>query len=268
MTISFFKYHGAGNDFIIIDERNVSSLSQNPDKEKIIARLCHRRFGIGADGLMLLQESNDADFEMIYFNADGKEGTMCGNGGRCLVAFAHHQGLIGKECHFLAVDGFHKASIIRTDGNGMEVSLQMNDVKTIQPVYDGFSLDTGSPHYVIFTTNIESLDVVETGKKLRHDPVFGKQGINVNFVEIRNNTLHIRTYERGVEDETLACGTGITAAAIVAHHARLKIPAQEYNIMAMGGNLKVSFAFSPSTGYNNIFLQGPAVKVFEGKTDL
>ena len=259
MTVAFYKYHGAGNDFIVIDNRN---LVFDPKNHDLIHKLCDRRFGIGADGLMLLQNKAGYDFEMIYFNADGKEGSMCGNGGRCIVAFAHFLEITNETSRFWATDGEHVAKILSPE----YINLKMIDVSDIEINDNYYFLDTGSPHYVQFVKGIEDLDVYNAGKDIRYNDRFSETGTNVNFVEEINNRLMVRTYERGVENETLACGTGITAAAIAAalNHGKSK---QEYHIKALGGDLKVRFEQS-GTVFTNVWLEGPAVQVFRGNIEV
>ena len=258
-TYTFHKYQGAGNDFIVIDNRN--SLF-NKDNYKLVHRLCDRRFGIGADGLMLLQDMEGYDFEMVYFNADGREGSMCGNGGRCIVAFAHDMGIIDKATDFLAVDGPHHAEI---DAQRLWVSLQMIDVDAVDRDDDAYVLDTGSPHYVKMAGRpLVDFPVVEQGRRIRYSPAYKHEGVNVNFVEPEGNGYYLRTYERGVEDETLACGTGATAAAMaMATHegknGRLAIP-----IRVAGGNLVVRF-LKDGDRFRQVFLEGPATFVFKGE---
>lgn len=269
MTIPFYKYQGAGNDFIIVDERKEILFHETPERYKLISHLCDRRFGIGADGLMLLRKHESYDFEMVYFNSDGHEGSMCGNGGRCLVAFAAHQGLIKKSTLFIAVDGEHHAEVVENHGRLLIVSLQMKDVDEIKPMQNGHFLDTGSPHYVLFTKDIQQIDVFSEGRKMRNNPAFGSGGTNINFAEItKDGVIEIRTYERGVEDETLACGTGITATAIAAHHSGLIQNNKPIQLRARGGELSVSFLVDPTGSYKNIYLQGPAKMVFEGTIDI
>ncbi|MFT6747601.1 MAG: diaminopimelate epimerase [Glaciecola sp.] len=263
MHIEFFKYQGAGNDFVIIDDRSCTFDRTN---DKLVKFLCDRKFGVGADGLMLLMPSDDYDFEMVYYNADGFEGSMCGNGGRCIVAFAFAQGLINGNCKFIAVDGEHIASIIKS-GNEQWVSLQMIDVNLIEEGEDFCYLNTGSPHYVQVVENLSEFDVVGKGKEVRFNDRFKENGTNVNFIELKNeNTLSIRTYERGVEDETLACGTGVTAAVLSVHAIGLTV-ATELCVSALGGDLKVKFNANGSN-YTNVFLQGPAELVFNGSLDV
>jgi diaminopimelate epimerase len=256
----FYKYHGTGNDFILIDDR--AELFPDLD-QPLIERLCHRRFGIGADGLILLRPAPnanaDADFRMVYFNADGHQSTMCGNGGRCLVRFAHDLGLIGDETRFLAIDGPHTASV-----QPEQIALGLSGVAPVRPVDDVFFLDTGSPHVVRFVADVQATDVVGEGRVLRHDPRFGPGGSNVNFVQqLDSKTLSVRTYERGVEDETYSCGTGVTAAVLAAH--RVLGVAGPVTANTPGGTLSVDFAARPDGSFGSIRLIGPAVRVFEGK---
>ena len=258
MYIHFYKYQGAGNDFVIIDGRHYKPELTTEQ----IKFLCDRRFGIGADGLMLLGLHSAYDFEMIYFNSDGNESTMCGNGGRCLVAFAQKIAVIKHKTTFMAVDGLHLAEIL--DNNW--VSLKMLDVSEIEIHENSYFLNTGSPHYVQFTNNLENKDVYSDGKKIRYSERFKNAGTNVNFVEIQDNKLFVRTYERGVENETLACGTGVTAAAL-ASVLQTNSSATSFDIKALGGNLKVFFE-KQGSGFKNIWLQGPATFVFEGNIEI
>jgi diaminopimelate epimerase len=258
MNITFNKYQGAGNDFIIIDNRKGVI---NPDDVKLINKLCDRRFGIGADGLILVSDTGDGDFEMKYYNSDGKLGSMCGNGGRCVAHFSKKSGIAGNKQKFLAFDGIHEAFI---DDN--IVRLQMADVDDYKIINGSYFLNTGSPHYVVFSKGVEKMDVFNEGKRLRWAPEFAPGGTNVNFVEIINNTLHLRTFERGVEDETLACGTGITASAIASVLSG-KFVSVPVNVRARGGNLKVDFKVKDAK-VTNIWLTGPATFVFEGKIEV
>ena len=263
MNFPFYKYQGAGNDFVMIDHREKSYIYRT-DKEAI-HHICDRRFGIGGDGLILLEKHPDFDFEMVYFNADGAEGSMCGNGGRCAVAFARHLGIIQDGCVFLATDGEHEA---RINALGNWVELKMIDVNTIDCQISCYVLDTGSPHYVKFVEKLAKIDVFNEGKSIRYNATYTKEGINVNFVEPTSDGLQIATYERGVEAETLACGTGVTAAAISYY---LKCPEQAMALLkkggipvkAKGGDLKVRFEVKDSS-FSNIWLCGPAEKVFSG----
>ncbi len=262
MKLNFFKYEGAGNDFILIDNRNKSFSLINDTKS--IKKLCDRHFGIGADGLMVLQMKNGIDFEMLYFNADGKEGSMCGNGGRCIVAFANQLKLIKRETNFLAVDGPHYATISE---NGNLVSLQMIDVQEIKTDGDAFILNTGSPHYVLEVENLASKDVYLDGKSIRYNETYNVKGINVNFVEDLGDHYYVRTYERGVENETFACGTGVTAVSMAMAKKKGLTGRIKNSIKVHGGNLNVNFNYDGNT-FNNVFLEGPATFVFEGSISL
>jgi len=254
MIIEFYKYQGTGNDFIMIDDREKEfDLTDND----LIAALCERRMGIGADGLILLREHDTLDFEMIYFNADGKESSMCGNGGRCIIAFAQMLEMIGNETTFMAIDGEHKGRLM-DDG----IYLQMQDVKKIEGVGDGLVLNTGSPHYIEMVDELDYIDVNKQGRKIRNSAAFKKDGINVNFV-LDANELQVRTYERGVEAETLSCGTGVVATAIAMHYANC-IEETLVNVKTKGGELTVSFE-EFNGGYRNIWLSGEASMVFAGE---
>lgn len=255
MHIEFYKYQGTGNDFIILDNRNGEYNSLNKEQ---VAHLCNRRFGIGADGLMLLQLKEGYDFEMIYYNADGGESSMCGNGGRCLVNFANRLGVINNTASFIAIDGKHEASILPDQ----QVKLKMLDVKGIEKGDDYFLLNTGSPHYVVFKPSIKDLDVYNEGKKIRYNKRFADVGVNINFVETLSLNLYVRTYERGVENETLSCGTGVTAAAIAASGTAFKN--YQTNISTPGGNLQVQFDKLNDETFINVYLTGPATFVYKG----
>lgn len=259
MRIDFYKYQGTGNDFIILDNR-LGNFTQLTSVE--IAFLCDRRFGIGADGLMLLQLKEGYDFEMVYYNADGAEGSMCGNGGRCLVAFAKQMNVIDKTARFLATDGFHEA-VLKENG---WVELKMKDVDEIEKATDHSVLNTGSPHYIKWDTNLEKTDVFTEGRRIRNSTPFRTNGINVNFVQVHSTHLSVRTYERGVEAETFSCGTGVTAAAIAASDERIGI--QEKKIVTPGGELKVKFKKRSDTSFEDIWLCGPAKFVFSGSIEL
>ena len=254
MIIEFYKYQGTGNDFIMIDDREKEfDLTDND----LIAALCERRMGIGADGLILLREHGTLDFEMIYFNADGKQSSMCGNGGRCIMAFAQMLEMIEDETTFMAIDGEHKGRLM-DDG----IYLQMQDVKKIEGVGDGLVLNTGSPHYIEMVDELDYIDVNKQGSKIRNSVPFKKDGINVNFV-LDANELQVRTYERGVEAETLSCGTGVVATAIAMHYANC-IEETLVNVKTKGGELTVSFE-EFNSGYRNIWLSGEASMVFAGE---
>ncbi|WP_224482587.1 diaminopimelate epimerase [Robertkochia aurantiaca] len=256
MEIKFYKYQGTGNDFVVIDNRRNNFPKNNT---KLISGLCNRRFGIGADGLILLEESSQADFCMVYYNADGRQSSMCGNGGRCIVAFAADLGLVGKSCSFMAVDGLHEAKIA-ADGT---VSLKMIDVDTVD-VFEHYSfLDTGSPHHVQEVNDLHTFDVNKEGSRLRYGK-YGKKGSNINFVsEVDTDIFAVRTYERGVENETYSCGTGVTAVAL-AMHRKGKTSSERIILRTEGGELAVSFMPQDDT-YTDIWLSGPAVQVFEGR---
>jgi diaminopimelate epimerase len=258
MIISFNKYQGAGNDFIIIDNRKGAF---NPEDSGLINRLCNRRFGIGADGLMLISTSSEYDYEMKYFNSDGLEGSLCGNGGRCSADFAIREGIAGKKLSFRAIDGVHKA-IAEND----IIRLSMNDVKDYNIIDGNYFINTGSPHYVVFVDSADETDVFNTGKKYRWSEKFSPGGTNVNFVEILRRGIYVRTFERGVEDETLACGTGVTASAIVSVLSG-QFDTNTVAVKTRGGDLSVTFDISGST-ISDIWLSGPATFVFEGTIEV
>lgn len=253
--IKFAKYQGAGNDFILIDNRNAIFDKNNT---ALVEKLCDRKFGIGADGLMLLQDTENFDFQMLYFNADGKESSMCGNGGRCIVAFARDLGIITGETDFLAVDGAHHAQI-----TGNQVDLGMIEVQSVNRDGEDYVLNTGSPHYIQFVSELKQLDVFAAGSAIRNNSTYQKEGINVNFVEKENEGYFLRTFERGVEDETLACGTGATAAAIAIALAEERMGQQELPIRVLGGQLYISF-HRHGNSFTKVTLKGPADFVFEG----
>lgn len=254
----FFKYQGTGNDFVMIDNRDGNF---DVSQEKI-GFLCNRRFGIGADGLILIGHSdkNGLDFKMVYFNADGREGSMCGNGGRCAVRFAGDLGIFNGTTVFDAVDGVHEATV-KDD----VVSLRMMDVKEVEITSSYDFLNTGSPHYITFVDDVAGMNVQEEGRKIRYSAEWvARGGTNVNFVQVnQGNAITVRTYERGVEDETFSCGTGVTAAALDAHIKHgFSSPVQ---IRTLGGELEVSFVTAGPSEFKDIFLTGPAKKVFEGE---
>jgi len=256
MKHTFYKYQGTGNDFVIIDNRKEFF---DKDDTKLINHLCDRRFGIGADGLILLEKHTTANFKMVYFNADGNESTMCGNGGRCISAFAKYLGVIENEATFEAIDGLHH-TIIEDD----IVKLQMQNVDTVEKNDDYIFLDTGSPHHVQFQKDLKNLDVKSEGSKIRYSNLYHDGGANINFVEAINDEIFsVRTYERGVEDETLSCGTGVTAAAI-AMHAIGETGKTLVILRTKGGDLKVSFDKN-SNSYTNVWLIGPATLVYKGE---
>jgi len=260
MKIPFSKYHGTGNDFILIDQSVHNYIKL--DQHELIQFICDRRFGIGGDGLIILKKKEGYDFEMVYYNADGYQSSMCGNGGRCIVAFAKKIGVISNKTSFLAIDGAHDATI---DEDGI-VSLKMIDVKEIQKREEHFEINTGSPHYVTFVEDVDDINVVENGQAIRYSKPFRKHGINVNFVEKKDDKIVVLTYERGVEGETFSCGTGVTAAAI-ASCAKEDKEKNSVNIQTRGGALNVRFNKTVE-GYENIWLSGPATMVFEGQFDI
>lgn len=256
MNLEFHKYQGAGNDFIMVDNRDLKFPSKNYE---LVKQLCDRRFGIGADGLILVQKSKQFDFEMLYYNADGFEGSMCGNGGRCAFAFAESLSLVKSKSVFLATDGPHEAF-----RNATEISLKMKDVSGVEKISKDYFLNTGSPHYVRFVDDVQKIDVVKEGRKIRYNARFKKEGTNVNFVEVGKNKLKVRTYERGVEDETLSCGTGVTAVALVANLKKVNPKSSQFLIETLGGKLRVSFENKAKEEYTSIWLTGPASFVYKG----
>jgi len=258
-NIHFYKYQGTGNDFVIMDNRNGQ---YNELTEAQVNRLCDRRFGIGADGLMLLNQREGYDFEMKYYNADGRESSMCGNGGRCLVAFARKMGLNQEHLSFIAVDGPHEATLKGADW----VNLKMQDVDWVENGPLHFYLNTGSPHFVKYVNDVQALDVYTEGKQIRYNERFAAEGTNVNFVQEMEKGIFVRTYERGVEDETYSCGTGVTAAALTFASGENKeyvIPVQ-----TLGGQLEVRFTKTGERSYSDIWLCGPATLVFEGDINI
>ena len=263
MQIPFHKYHGTGNDFILIDNRQQQYLDRSSVDS--IRHLCNRRFGIGADGLMLLQSLEGYDFEMVYFNADGRESSMCGNGGRCITAFAQQLGILqDQQAHFLAIDGPHAATL---QPNGW-VELKMIDVASVEMGQDYYLLDTGSPHYVVFVEDLDDINIVENGQAIRYSKRFREEGVNVNFVELKGNGIEVATYERGVEGETYSCGTGVCAAAIAYQLYRKDTSIHTVDIQTKGGPLRVRFDAQADGSYQNLWLCGPATKVFEGQCQL
>jgi diaminopimelate epimerase len=256
MEIVFYKYQGTGNDFILFDNRNM----ELPMLEtSIIKKLCDRRFGIGADGLIILATKEGYDFEMIYYNSDGNPSTMCGNGGRCMVRFAYDLDIHKNSYSFLAVDGPHEASI-DLDGT---IRLKMQDVNDVEEHATHSILNTGSPHYIKFGNGVRHLDIKKEGHEIRYSHAFKAHGINVNFVEVTGPySIYVRTYERGVEDETLSCGTGVTAAALASAHNERGF--NEVQVITNGGKLSVEFNKDGDENFSNIYLCGPATFVFQG----
>ncbi len=258
MEIQFAKYQGTGNDFVIIDNRDGSIALSSQQ----IAFLCDRKFGVGSDGLIMLGTTNEYDFSMVYYNADGTEGTMCGNGGRCLVQYAHDHGIVKENYVFIAIDGPHEAKI---ESNGW-IHLKMSDVNTVETGENFFVTNTGSPHYVQLVKDIKQFDVFANGKAIRYNDRFKADGVNVNFIEFQQDHLFVRTYERGVENETYSCGTGVTAAAITTYLH--KTGAHRVAIHTLGGELAVSFNNQGGGHFNHIWLQGPATFVYKGTIHL
>lgn len=257
MLISFSKYHGTGNDFIMIDNRELGlTLTQQQ-----ISELCNRRFGIGADGLILVEVENET-VKMVYYNSDGAPSSMCGNGGRCFVTFCQQLEVLSDAGEFLAVDGMHPFKM-----QDELVSLQMSNVISIESLDDAVYLDTGSPHYVKLVDDVLDFDLIPEAHKIRYNNRFSEEGTNVNFVELMDGIVHIRTYERGVEDETLSCGTGATAVAIAMHHQGI---ADETTvpIKVLGGKLSISFKPEGNGKYSNVWLTGPTTLVFDGNIDI
>jgi diaminopimelate epimerase len=257
MEISFYKYQGTGNDFVMIDDR----ADIFPDKDlSLIQRLCDRKFGIGADGLILIRDSEEHDFEMVYFNADGSQ-SMCGNGARCAVAFAKFLGIIEQKTNFLAIDGGHQAIV-----EDELIELEMRPVLSLANAGPDYFVNTGSPHHVRFVENVSNYPVFEEGKAIRYSDEYAPKGTNVNFVTpLGKDEIHVRTYERGVENETLSCGTGVTACALVYGY---QFELHEVKIKTPGGKLKVRFTESADGSFQDIWLIGPAEQVFEGKIEI
>jgi diaminopimelate epimerase len=280
MKIAFSKYHGTGNDFVIIDNRNSLLMFDC----NIVSFLCDRHRGIGADGLILLHSISDYDFEMVYYNSDGNQSTMCGNGGRSIVAFAHSLGLIKDSANFYAIDGSHYAEIVKVKENETIVRLNMQDLLNIENDKESYILNTGSPHYVTFVNDVENSDIISEARKIRYNDKFKHEGINIDFIQIMNNntepqtpnpkpetqnpepeTIFVRTYERGVENETLSCGTGVVASAI-AYALKSNIDISQVNVKTLGGNLTVRFQ-KTHHHFTAISLEGPATFVFHGEID-
>lgn len=260
MKIDFFKYQGTGNDFVILDN---STNQYDNLSSKQIEKICNRRFGIGADGLMMLNQKPGFDFEMIYFNADGKPGSMCGNGGRCLVKFAYDKGIRKFSYRFIASDGPHEAEM---DTNGI-IRLKMQDVENVEEHLDYAVLNTGSPHYVKYSIDVAEIDVYHQGKSIRNSEPYKKEGINVNFVESTGeDSIYVRTYERGVEEETFSCGTGVTAASLMSAHNERGFNRVE--VKTLGGNLSVEFNKISKDSFQDIWLCGPATFVYKGEIDI
>jgi len=259
MTIQFSKYQGTGNDFILVDNRHVDYILN----QEFVANLCDRRFGIGADGLMELRNEPGYDFRMVYYNSDGKEGSMCGNGGRCITRFANDLGIHKSEYEFIASDGLHQAWI----DDEQFIHLKMKDVDNVHN-HSGYDfLDTGSPHIVKMVQDIRHFPVVAEGREIRYGNGFKEKGVNVNFVEvIDDDHIFVRTYERGVEDETYSCGTGVTASALINAHNDTGF--NHVDVRTIGGKLYVEFDKTGDSSFSNIWLCGPSKKVFEGTVSI
>ena len=260
--IVFHKYQGTGNDFVIIDDRDETFDFEN---ESLINKICDRKLGVGADGLILLRNSKSSDFKMIYYNADGKESTMCGNGGRCIAHFAREKGIISTNAEFDAIDGVHLISLV--PGSDI-VSLAMSNVNNIESIeMDGF-LNTGSPHYVRIVDDLSSVKIISDAHEIRFSPRFKSEGVNINFVELIDDGIYVRTYERGVEDETLSCGTGMVAAALITFLTGEMQDLSECVIKTKGGKTMVSFNHIGGDNFEDIKLIGPAKLVFSGVIDV
>lgn len=267
--MKFYKYQGTGNDFIMVDDRDNSFGSAS---KAFIANLCNRRFGIGADGLILLQKQSDNSFYMQYFNSDGGESSMCGNGGRCFAQFIFDLGLAQHEVSFEAIDGWHKAQQMKNEAGEDWIALQMISVESVKQLAENtFELNTGSPHYVSFLSEpIAEIPLNDWAQKIRYGATYGLNGINVNYVNMLGlKDLCMRTYERGVEDETFSCGTGATAAALsAALFAGLPAGKHSTQVSVPGGKLAIQFFFTPETKrFSDIWLMGPAKRVFVGQVD-
>ncbi|MDE3237266.1 MAG: diaminopimelate epimerase [Bacteroidota bacterium] len=259
MKLTFYKYQGTGNDFVIIDNRD-GAIELTTEQVNF---LCDRRFGIGADGLMLLNKAQGYDFDMKYYNADGKESSMCGNGGRCLTKFAYDIGIHKNHFLFKAIDGDHEADL---QGNGW-IHLKMKNVDSLEKYYGDTLLNTGSPHFVKAVNNVMDINVFNEGREIRYSKDFEKEGINVNFVEATNGDhIIVRTYERGVENETYSCGTGVTASALVFAHNESGF--NRIEVKTLGGNLAVEFDKIGEEKFENIWLCGPATFVFKGEIEI
>lgn len=257
MKIPFTKYQATGNDFVLIDNRN-NSYSFTKDQ---IEKICDRRFGIGADGLMLIEKHPTLDFNLVYYNSDGSQ-SLCGNGSRAAVAMAAALGLLKTKTAFNAYDGAHEAELLQS---GI-VRLKMNPVTEVKQTGLDYFINTGSPHHLQFVPDADNVNVVEAGRKIRYSDTYKPAGTNVNFIQLQdNNTIFVRTYERGVEDETYSCGTGVTAAALAASFHGYKSPV---HIKVKGGELEVEFKTRQAGMFEEIYLIGPAKMVFEGALEL
>ena len=257
METTFYKYQATGNDFILIDNRK--SVIDTSDIN-LIKKIADRNFGIGSDGVILIENDPQYDFNMIFHNPDGSQ-SFCGNGSRCVAMFANYLGMIDDKTQFRAYDGVHSATVTKD-----LVRLKLNDVHSVRLFADGIFVDIGSPHYIQFVSKVEQFDVLKEGKIIRYSGLFGTEGTNVNFVEMQGkDKIYVRTYERGVENETLSCGTGVTACAIAANLKKYQSPV---NIYTRGGELRVEFNKNGSEEFTDIYLSGPAEMIFKGTIDL
>jgi diaminopimelate epimerase len=255
LNINFYKYQGTGNDFVIIDNRSLNHVFSNEE----VRQICNRKFGIGSDGLILIQDHPTLDFEMIFFNPDASQ-SFCGNGSRCAVLFAKHLGLFNQRTIFESTDGEHSAELMQDNW----VSLKMHDVPNFEWIGSDLFLDTGSPHYVTAKTYEQGFDIVEHAHKIRYNQRFAEIGVNVNYIKRDDEVLKVRTYERGVENETLSCGTGVTAAALASHLFDDKDSGSfEQEVLSEGGNLRVAYQ-AGTGGFTDIYLKGPAAMVYKG----
>jgi diaminopimelate epimerase len=262
--IHFYKYQATGNDFVLIDNR---TRGYSFSKEQI-EKICDRRFGVGADGLMLIEKHPSLDFNLVYYNSDGSQ-SLCGNGSRAAVVMAATLGLLNTHTTFNAYDGSHEAELLNT---GI-VRLKMNDVQVVKKSGEEYFINTGSPHHLRFVKEVSTYPVVAEGRKIRYSETYAPAGTNANFIQLLDkNTIAVRTYERGVEDETFSCGTGVTAAALASSFHGYTSP---IHIKVKGGELSVEFKVvhsgpsgSPSVTFQDVFLIGPAKMVFEGDLEL
>jgi diaminopimelate epimerase len=260
MKLIFDKYQGTGNDFILIDNREKIFTGDH----MTIAQLCERHFGIGADGVLLLEMVEGYDFRMVYYNSDGSPATMCGNGGRCIAAFANRLGIVDSKAHFLAADGPHDAEIGILDDHISQVALTMKDVIPASIGENHVFLNTGTPHFVRFVDEPDSIDLMKEGAQIRYAPDYAPTGTNVDFARREDERIYVRTYEKGVEAETLSCGTGVTASAIA---ASLFTGRNTYQVITRGGKLGVTFEKEGET-FTNIRLSGPATCVYHGEINI
>lgn len=258
--INFYKYQGAGNDFILIDNRDEAFVG---DKITFARHWCDRRFGIGSDGLIFIENSETAQFEMDFYNPDGSQ-SFCGNGSRCAVAFANYLGAVENEITFKAIDGLHEASLLDD-----QVKIGMNQFGGIEKIGEDDFIDTGSPHYISYCGVSDKRDIIDYGKSIRYSERFTEEGTNVNLIEeIADHHIAIRTYERGVENETFACGTGATAAGLSYAARQNNVISGIVKVDVKGGELKIHYNKTNQVNvFTNIWLEGPAKFVFKGVID-